>query len=355
MKINWLGTFGAGQGYSGSSEEMALALHRTGADIRVMRFTNSHEANISPKAQILLSKPFELGEIGICYGFPNAFTSLLALPVRKRIGFTMFETDKLPNGRNEWAGETGNAADVINKLDALFVPSTHNKELFEKSGVKVPIFVIPLGVSPTMYSYIDRPKHPVFTFLQAGVLTMRKNPGTLVSAYLEAFKDHPKDVQLVLKTKSATLGHMTFPEEWNIKIIDHNATREEMLKLYEEADCFVFPSRGEGFGLPVLEAMATGLPTIFSKNSGMADMANEQYNYPIQSDKKSPALRFPTEWGNVGNWYETDFKDLASVMRQVYEHQTEAREKGRLASEWVKENWTYDNTAQKILEVIKTL
>lgn len=354
MKLNWLGTFGAGQGYSGSSEEMALALERAGINISVMRFTNASEANISAKGNELMAKPFEMGDVGIAYGFPNSFTSLFELPLKTRIGFTMFETDTLPNGVNGWAGHTGNSTDIINKLDALFVPSEHNKEVFKKSGVTVPIYVIPLGVNPNHYKFLKRPKRDTFTFLIAGVLTLRKNPGAAITSFLDAFKTEPL-AKLIVKTKSGTLGHMTFPKEWGVKIIDHNATQKEMIDLYWRADAFLFPSRGEGFGLPVLEAMATGLPVIFADNSGMRGMANEEVNYPIESNVVSKAQRFPKDWGDVGNWYEIDQAKLTATMKHLFENRDEARTKGSRASKWVKKHWTYDHTAQAIIAALKDL
>lgn len=341
-------------GYSGSSEQMAMALEKLGADVRVMRFQNASDVNVSAEAQAILAKPFQIGDIAICYGFPNAFTSLFTLPAKIKIGFTMFETDKIPSGKSEWAGETGNAADIINKLDALFVPSEHNKKLFEESGVTVPIYVIPLGINPHTFKFLKRPKRDVWTFLTAGVLTLRKNPGATITGFLDEFKHEPK-ARLIVKTKSGTLGHMTFPKEWGVKIIDHNATQKELIDLYWQADCFLFPSRGEGFGLPVLEAMATGLPVIFADNTGMSDMANPEFNYAIPSTVKAKAERFPKEWGDVGNWYNIDQDKFKEAMRHTFENREDARTKGSRAAKWVKRYWTYEDTARKILLAIKDI
>lgn len=355
MKINWYGSFSQGGGYSGSSEKLVIALEKRGFDVRLVTFVtdNSHPKNITDKGHRIKRKPFELADIGICYGFPSAFTSLFNNKIK--IGFTMFETDKLPSGgkNHQWAGETGNAADIINNLDLLLVPSEHNKKLFQKSGVKIPIEVLHLGVDTEQYVLMDRPRRDVYTFYMAGVLTLRKNPGVALSAFLSLFKDNPK-ARIVFKTNSGTMGHIEMPYD-NVIIIDRFSTPEEMFCLMRDADCFVFPSRGEGFGLPPLEAMATGLPCIFADNTGMSEYANEEYNYPIPCPKKSPAKRFPVKWGDVGNWYEVDYDKFKATMKYVFEHQEEAKEKGMKAGRWVREYWTFDKSAERLENIIINL
>lgn len=347
LKINWFGSVSQGQGYSGSGEHICIELTKQGHDVRLIFFTKTIWDNLTPEGRLIRKKPFEKSDIGICYGFPVAFDSLNSY--KYRFGMSMFETDRLPSGK-VWAGS--NTADSCNNLTMLFVPSEHSKQLFSDSGVTVPIEVVPLGVNTNLFRYISRPiSRKTFTFLLLGNLTIRKNPGLAVSAFISLFGNKP-DVRLVLKTTGGSLARMKFPVN-NIEIIDEYSTPEQLIKHYEDADCFVFPSRGEGFGLPPMEAMATGLPTIFSDNTGMHEFANPKYNYPIPSTKKSKAFKFPKEWGNVGNWWETDIKDLKDAMLYVYNNRDEAREKGRLASEWVKSEWGFDKTALRIVKLIK--
>ncbi len=52
-------------------------------------------------------------------------------------------------------------------------------------------------------------------------------------------------------------------------------TDSEIQSLYEEADVFVYPSLYEGFGLPVLEAMASGCPVIASNVSSLPEMVGD--------------------------------------------------------------------------------
>lgn len=353
FRINWFATIGGGQGYSGSSEQTAVALNRRkDVDLNVISFNKVPAKNISRAGKKLKEKPFMLGDVGVAHGFPSCFNSLF--PDQFRVGYTMFETDKLPDGHTPWTGDYDSPAEAINtNLDLLLTPSQFCVDVFKKAGVTVPIEVIPNGVNPRQLSYIERPKRKTFTFLMLATLTLRKNPGSVISAFSALFRDNP-DVKLVLKTQSGTLGHMQFNKDMgNIEVIDKTATMAEIKQLYADADCFVFPSRGEGFGMPPLEAMATGLPTIVADNTGMREYANDKYNYVIEKNTLVPAERYPKSWGDVGNWFEPDYQELKDLMWHVYTHQDEARAKGKLAAEWIAEEWNYDEIADKIVMAIQ--
>jgi glycosyltransferase involved in cell wall biosynthesis len=352
MLINWFGSFSQGNGYSGASEKIATEIEKLGYDVRHVGFGKDNHKNRTKAGKLLTSKKFKLADVGLCFGFPNAFSSLIRN--KYKIGWTMFETDKLPTGSNTWCGPTGKASDMINAFtDVLIVPSQHNYTLFKNSGVTKPIKVIHLGIDTNSYIKMERPKRDTFTFLMAGVLTIRKNPGAVLSAFLDLFKDN-ENVRLVLKTNSGTLGHFQMPYK-NVKIIDRFATPDEMLGYYRDADAFVFPSKGEGFGLTPLEAMATALPTIFANNTGMSEYANSDYNYPVPCPKMSKAIRFPVKWGDVGNWYEVDYEKLREAMKEVYENRDKWYKKGLKAADWVRQEWSYTQTAKNLLTVVNTL
>lgn len=346
MTINWFGSIGAGQGYSGSAEKIVVALEELGHDVRMVGFTKIPDKNLSEAGRRIKYKPFKKGEVAIAYGFPVSFSSIDSW--KYRFGFSMFETDKLPTAKN-WAGI--NAGVSCNDLTGLIVPSEHSKKLFSDTGVTCPISVVHLGVDTRLYKFFDRTPKKDFTFLQLGNLSVRKNSGAVISAFLTLFKNNP-DVKLIIKTGGYTIPPMDFGVP-NIQIINERSTPEEIRDYYNKADCFVFPSRGEGFGLPPLEAMSTGLPTILASNTGMMDYARNEYCYPIIRHEIVPALEFPKEWGDVGNWYDPSYEELKKLMWHVYTHRDEAREKGKLASEIVAKEFTFEKTASLIVQVIQ--
>jgi glycosyltransferase involved in cell wall biosynthesis len=347
MLVNWYSAIGTGKGYSGSSERIVIELDKL-ADVRLISFNPFKHRNLTKDGLKIKEKEFRMGEVGICYGFPTAFSSIMN---KVKIGFTMWETDKIPVKDVFWGG--GDAINIINQLDRLFVPCEFNKELFEEAGVKIPIDVVNLGYQQEEYSLLDRPKRKTFTFLMLGTLTQRKNVGSVTSAFLSLFKGN-MDVRLILKTQGGTLIHIEWPDDKNITRIDRLSTKKEMIEYFREADCFVLPSKGEGFGLPILEAMATGLPCIFPNHSGMADIANKEYNYPLEKYETVPANKGMTKSNtNVGNWFEPDFNELKAKMLYVYQHKEEAKQRGLRAAEWVREHFTYKHTAQRIINILE--
>jgi len=353
VKLNWYGVIGQGDGYAGSTEKILIELEKIGVDVSGIFFPRANaKVILSREGWNIKSKPFQFSDIGLCYCLPASFTTIIN-PIK--IGFTMFETSKLPRGINTWAGVTGNCEDVINQMDCLFVPCQHNKELFEREGVTIPVEVIPLGVDPEKFYFIERdPKKAKFTFLWISSFTERKNPLMVIKTFKELFKDNP-NVELVMKV--GNIYHERFKnvfenQDKNIKIIKEFLTEEKLMELYKDADCFIFPSRGEGFGLTPLEAMATGLPTVLAKNTGMADFCDETYNYPLynQALVKINDHEFINDdrWGDVGEWYQSDPSELKARMLQVYNNREKSLEKGKLASDWVLNNWTYKQTAEKL-------
>jgi glycosyltransferase involved in cell wall biosynthesis len=350
MIINYFGGFGTTYGYGSATEQLAVGLENAGVDVRLMRITGERAIaaldDVTPAGKKILSKPFQKSDIAICVGHPPFFREIQQY--KYRIGYTMFESNKLPD-----PGPKGDWVKMCNTLTRLWVPSQSSKELFEKSGVTVPIDVVRNGVNPSLFPLVERPKRDVFTFLMYGVLTIRKNPGQAISAFLSMFKDNP-NAHLILKTQSGTLGHLQL-EDKNITIIDRKYNHEELQKLLASADAFVFPSRGEGFGLPPLEAMSTGLPTIVSANSGMLEFANGEYNFPLPCLKMKKTTHVPKDWGDIGYWWEPDYGMLKATMKFLYDNQDYAREIGKKGSKWVQEHFTWDQAGLKGKSILEDM
>lgn len=351
MNVNYYGGFGISYGYGSATEQLAIALNEAGIDIRVMRAVNEklevRSEDITEKGKQLLKKPFIKSDTAICFGHPPFFDKIVGY--KNRIGYTMFESDKLPDATNKnpcWIKQ-------CNKMTRLWVPSQSSKELFEKSGVTIPIDVVRNGVDSDLFPYIQRPYRDTFTFLMYGVLTIRKNPGHVISAFLSLFKDNPK-VHLVLKTQSGTLGHIKFKDE-NITIIDKKYSHKEMIELLQGSDAFVFPSRGEGFGLPPLEAMSTGLPTIFSHNSGMKEYSNKMYNFPINCPEKKKTTHIPKHWGDIGYWWEPDYEELKNTMLWIYNNQEKSKQIASNCSKWVQKEFSWKKAGEYGAHILKNL
>ena len=121
-----------------------------------------------------------------------------------------------------------------------------------------------------------------------------------------------------------------------------------MPTLYRSADCFVLPTRGEGWGMPILEAMACGLPTIATGWSAQKDFFNDKNGYLINVKQLIDA-KAKCPYYDGFQWADPDEDHLVELMQYVYEHRDEAAQKGKYAAEEAKKLWTWDAAADKII------
>lgn len=132
----------------------------------------------------------------------------------------------------------------------------------------------------TLASFRQRHRLPERYLLTVGTLQPRKNLGTLLSAYAELRRRRPATPALVVagargwgdddpRRQARDLGvgeHVHFPGF---------LPAEDLPALYGAASVFALPSLYEGFGLPVIEAMACGTPVIIANASSLPEVAGE--------------------------------------------------------------------------------
>lgn len=232
--------------------------------------------------------------------------------------------------------------DAINRNDAVYVTSTFVRDLFVGYGVKVPVQVLGHGFDPAHYRYVERTATAPFTFLCVAEPTARKNLGMLLRAFGRAFGPR-RDVRLVMKTALHDAGALRdqIQQAPNVILDTRRLHREsDLVALYQQAHCFVLPSRCEGFGMPYLEAMATGLPVIATHYSGHLDFCRPDTSYLIEVKRMIDAdtTCFPHL---AGLWAEPDEDHLIALMRGVVEDYDRALEVGRRAHAQVTQAWTW--------------
>ncbi len=124
---------------------------------------------------------------------------------------------------------------------------------------------------------VDRPRKDYILYV--GSLEPRKNIKRLVEAYIALRKAHPS-----LKTKLVLIGGESplFADlslvirEFREDVILKGFVNEAVLReYYRDANLVVYPSLYEGFGLPPLEAMASGTPVLVSQNSSLPEVVGD--------------------------------------------------------------------------------
>lgn len=159
---------------------------------------------------------------------------------------------------------------------------------------------------------------------------------------LEAFKLAGLDAELHLKInpEARDVPVLNLPD--NVFVHRGWFTADETFNWFNQADCYVSTTRGEGFGLMPLQAMAMGIPVIMNASSGQKDFA---YLGSIVVGHGT----VPSVFG--GDWDQSDPKELAEAMTEMA---TNFEQYKTAAKNQVKDTqvWSYKNAARKLVEAL---
>ena len=284
------------------------------------------------------------------YFYPlDAFARQLAhrLPrLHGLIGLDVADSDRLSQ----------HAVELANKATAMVVPSNFARRAYESSGVRVPVHVLPHGVEP---EFVDRPRRqnpfPVALrdLRRRGVKILlayivhsgyRKGEDLLMEIY-RRLKAERKDVALAIK------------DAWGVRLADDRQKRiftgwlgeRQQVDLYDNADLFLLTSRGGGFELPGLEALARGVPTIAAEGGSWDDYMPAWGKVP--SRRSGPVLE-----GNsihVGNGVEMIVEKAVDKAIQILDNLDEYKAKAReYAQTRIKREFTWPRIAQNLKRII---
>ncbi len=297
----------------------------------------------------------------IRWGLPSAFDydGFEGVPHRIKGIYFVWECDRLPA---LWT-------DIIIKYyDVVFTSSKASKKAIETSlderRSKIPVEIIPHGVATHYYKIEGRTKTlDGFTFLFVGTFSKRKAPMELIKAFIQEFKAE-ENVRLLWKignvsdpsqmlTLRREIQRMLFKLNENMSdapkiIIDMNTYDHDILnEIYNEADALVQVSRGEAWGLPILNAMATGTPVLTLDKGGHRAFCNKKNSFFVKSDGLEYANGENDWYANhhAVKWNVIDLEDYRRMLRVVYEDE-DARESKVKESVTVVNKFTWDNVVK---------
>lgn len=215
--------------------------------------------------------------------------------------------------------------DIINNFnsnyDCVAAKSIFVKDALINSGIQINTTIIKdAPVLPVKYMN-PTISSKIVNYLHISSCFPRKSPDVLIHSFLKAFKSI-NDVKLTIKTfhnihneVPNIINNLSEHDKNKIEVIYEDLKPNEIVKLIENSHYHVFPSRGEGYGLPVDESHVVGRPNIIPKSSALKELFIGNIDYEIEH-----TVSYANTHVSVPNslWYEPCPKSLSNAFIQSY-------------------------------------
>lgn len=247
-------------------------------------------------------------------------------------------------------------------LDGITCTSKHVEKVMIDNGVTVPLVNIGNGVDHwerITPSSTYRVNARNFKLLHVSTCLPRKGPISLLDGYGLAFTIED-DVTLIVKTTPNEHNKIhqwieerraSNPQYPHVVVIEDDITDSELKALYTQCDVLVQPACAEGFGLPMAEAMLSGIPVITTGWSGQLEFCTNQTAWLVDYKFTSAKTHFELFFSA---WAEVDVNDLAAKMKEVYTTPLNQRKaKAKLGRELLLNEFTWIKTSAKAITTVQ--
>lgn len=361
MKIKYCGPAKDYSGYGEANRHDIAALYMAGVDITTEIPIYTLEASDYGRVgEIAIeNENRELGyKIKIIHTTPNVYPTYFEAG-KYHIGRAFWETDKVPL----------DFAQNLQLVDEIWTGSKYNEQAMRNAGITKPIFIIPEAIDASIdhtkiEPYLVENKDD-FKFYSIFEWTERKNPKALLEAYWRAFEGQ-KGVSLTLKTyidnfnsdkkqeidreirKLKTL--LNLKSYAPVYLYRGLMDRHQIYRFHRTGDCFVSLHRGEGWGIPQMEAMLMEKPIISTNCGGIHEYLTDKKNAMLLPYKliQVENTRNKQWYTPDQKWAEVDIEAAVEAMRFIFKNKAKAKTIGINARKTVIDNFALEEVGQKM-------
>ena len=258
---------------------------------------------------------------------------------------------------------------AVMKTHKLWIPTEWGRKICIENGIDYDqIDVVNEGVDINTFHPYLKSQHDRFRFLLIGKYEQRKSMDESIDAFARVFGNNP-NIELVIKSdffKDPELKKIELDNKIastqvdNIRLIWGYQTINQLSNLYRSADLFLFPTKAEGWGLPLIEAAACGLPLITTYYSGQTEFIKDIKSSCVLIDYQLEPINckeyqsfYPTPDNNYGKWAVTSVDNIAQAIKQAYDNYPALSAQAMKNSELIRTKYSWANSAIKSLEILK--
>lgn len=360
MNVAYLGPLKDYSGYGEANRHAVAALHAAGINVIGQLVTYSQEsADFGSIGKLINQLCENQGKyrIKILHTTPDQFPRYMEKGVY-HIAHFFWETDRVP----------AEFAEGLNLVDEIWTGSKANQEAMKAAGVIKPIKIYPQA----METIRDWPKPYVvpdfdgYLFYSIFEWIDRKNPAALLNAFWEEF-DGQQGVGLLIKTyfRNFNLANRRMIKNQIQLMKDKSKAkdpppvflyhdlmdRHQIMRLHKTGDCFVSAHRGEGWGVPQVEAALAGRPVISTGYGGVHEYFTNGENallLPYEMVKLRGMSHSQRWYDSQQNWADVNPEALRGAMRFVYTHQDRAVTIAEAGREFVLDRFNLERVGKEM-------
>lgn len=287
------------------------------------------------------------------------------------VGAFCWETDRIPD---LWVNQ-------LNTMDLVLVPCQDNLETARRCGVIVPVEKVPYACNTDKFRSNPKPflipqAEGSFKFLSIFQFSKKKAMELLLKSYLTEFNETdpvlliiktymgPNDgmeqyqrIQQLIQAVKELLRLKSYPR---IHLIHGVMEHGDIDRLYATSDCYILPSRGEGWGVPHLDALGFGLPAIATNGTGPTEFITPQCGWLVDSHM-SPVIDMPHPhdflYTGKENWHEPHADSVKAAMREAYsmwskKERSDAWDKMCMAAKTRTADFSHYNTGKHLSAIV---